>query len=156
MNIIKKWILNRPFIKHALLEAEIKAFPKAHKDILETMKDDLNEKAEILAQEIVAGMLSNVDLSKIVTIDKIKGIVYIGGEAVSEDRLANLKAEAGFLMESDIWALLHETPKELSQRALFLEGDNIESQGKKGRAILYTLSTQKNIVETFKNLKTNK
>ncbi len=84
------------------------------------------------------------------TIDKQKGIIYVGGERIDVARLANLKAEADFFLASDLWTLLYETPKELAQRAMFVNGESLVDM-QKGKSMLYTLSTQKNILETFKS-----
>lgn len=94
-------------------------------------------------------LLSNVDLHKIVTFDKTNRLIYIGGKQVEPGRLASLKAEAESLIQMEIWALLQETPKELAMRSMFIEGDSLENM-KKGRSILYTLSTQKNIIDVLK------
>lgn len=95
-------------------------------------------------------LLSNADLHKIVTLDKAKGIIYIGGEKADNARLSNLKSEAEAILSFELWGLLHNTPKELAQKAMFLEGDDI-TQMRKGRTILYTLSTQNNILELLKS-----
>ncbi len=89
-------------------------------------------------------------MKKVVTIDKAKGMVYVGGERIDENRLANLKSEAEFFLASDLWHLIQETPKELAHKAMFIEGDNID-QMKKGRSMLYTLSSQKNMLDLFKS-----
>ncbi len=91
-----------------------------------------------------------IDPRKIVTIDKPRGIVYIGGTRVDNARLSNLKAEAEFFLASDLWALIYETPKELAQRAMFISGESLVDM-QKGKSMLYTLSTQKNILDTFKS-----
>lgn len=152
MNKIKQYILSLSFVKEALLQAEIKAFPKAQKDVLDTMRDDLDAQAEELSKVKLASLLSVVDMNKIVTIDKVHGIVYIRGQKVEERRLINLKSEAEALSEFDLWHLLSETPKELAHRAMFVAGDSIDDM-KKGRSMLYTLSSQQNIVDMFKSYK---
>ncbi len=112
-----------------------------------TQQDLIEEKAIQLLNEL----LSNVDLTKIVAVDKTRGIVYIGGEKADAGRLANLKAEAEFLLNSELWTLIYETPKELAQRAMFVNGESLDDM-KKGKSILYTLSTQKNILDTLKSV----
>lgn len=146
-----KWILQLTFVQKALAESKrqggIDAFPLAQKDILETMRDDLDKQAEELAKQKINDLFSNVDLHKIITLDK-RGIILVGGEDVDASRLNNLRAEAEFLMQSDIWGLLIETPKELAQRSMFIQGDSIDDL-RKGRSILYTLSAQRNILDTL-------
>ena len=106
------------------------------------------QQIEDKARELLNELLSNVDLNKIVALDKARGIVYIGGQKVTPERLMNLKSEAQFLMQSELWHLIYETPKELAQRAMFVNSESLDDM-KKGKSILYTLSTQKNIVDTF-------
>lgn len=153
---MKKWILNLKFVKDAFnnsLEEQkkewvIEAFKNARDDVKEEMIDTTDKKAEEKALKIVNDMLSPTDLTRIVTLDKGHGIVYIGGERATEGQMQNLKSEAEFLKNSEIWQLLHETPKELAQRAMFIQSESLDDL-KKGKSILYTLSTQKNIVDVF-------
>src|SRR5260221_12524177 len=135
---LKNFVLNLGFVKEALRDAEIAAFPKAQKDILATMRDDLDKQSDELAKGKLNDLPSPTDLRKIVTLDKVRGIIFIGGERAEDARLANLKAESDFLLESDLWSLLYETPKELASRAMFVNGTLEDLQ--KGRSILYTLS----------------
>lgn len=155
--MIKSWILNLSFIKEALKESErqggIKAFPLAQKDVLETMRDDLDAQAEELAKKKVNDLFSNADILSIVTLDKRNGVVFIGGERTDDVRLSNLRSEAEFFVQSELWKLLQETPKRLAEKAMFVDDGKIENQLLKGRAILYTLDAQKNIVDVFHSLK---
>jgi len=151
--MIKQFILNLKFVKDKIAEAEkqggIKSFPLAQKDVLETMNDDIDKKAEELSKKKLNDLLSVVDLRKIVTLDKARGIVYIGGMKADDARLANLKSEAEFILESDLWDLISETPKELAQRSMFVSGETLADMAK-GKSMLHTLSVQKNIIDTFK------
>lgn len=92
-------------------------------------------------------LLSVVDEKLVVSAHK--GVIYIGGEKADSARLANLKAEAQFFQESDLWKIVNETIKELAQRAMFVSGMTLEEL-QKGRSMLYLLDSQKRIVETFK------
>ena len=156
-NFIKRWIVNLSFVQYAITgkyqdgvrDGGIQAFPLAQKDILETMRDDLDKQAEELAKNKLNDLLSNCDLRSIVTITK-QGVIYIGGERPDDGRLANLKAEAEFLFQSDIWKIIQETPKQLAERSMFISGESLDDM-KKGRSILYTLSSQNNIVGIFKS-----
>lgn len=95
-------------------------------------------------------LLSPIDHKRIVTLDSKAGAIYIGGNRADEGRLLNLKQEAEALERFDLWGIIHETPKELAQRAMFVAGDSIEEM-RKGRAMLYTLDTQRRILDTFKS-----
>lgn len=155
---MKNWILNLSFVqdafKHSLSEAKkewvVEAFKNARKDVEEMMVDRTDEKSDEKALKMVNDLLSPVDLTKIVTLDKGRGIVYIGGKRVEEGQMNNLKSEAEFLMNSELWQLMQETPKELAQRAMFVDSENLDGL-KKGRSILYALSTQKNILEVLRS-----
>ncbi len=149
MEALKRYILGLSFVKESLREGNIEAFRLAQKDILETLRDDLDKKSEELAQQKLAKLLSPIDPATIVTFDTRSRIVYIGGEKAEESRLGNLKSEADFLAESDLWKILVETPKKLAEKAMFLEGENLDTM-KKGRSMLYTLATQQKILDTFR------
>lgn len=112
------------------------------------LKNYEDEVAEEKAREMLNALLSPVDLTKIVSLDKARGIVYIGGVRADKGRLTNLKAEAEFLMQSELWKLLSETPRQLAQRQMFVDSESLDDM-KKGKSILYTLSAQQNIVDTF-------
>lgn len=109
----------------------------------------ISDTVDSLVKDKLNDLLSPVDAHKIVTLDKTHGIIFIGGVKAEDGRLSNLKAEAEFFMQSDLWQLIYETPKELASRAMFINGETL-SDLQKGKSMLYTLSTQKNILETFK------
>lgn len=149
---MKNWIL-KTFFKKELAEAKrqgsLDAFHKAVEDLKETNVYNTDEKAKEMSEQKLNELLSPVDLRKIVSLDKQKGIIFIGGEKAEDGRLANLKSEAEFLLNSDLWTLLCETPKELASRAMFVTGETLADM-QKGKSILYMLSTQRNILETLK------
>jgi len=150
---MKNWLLKTFFAKE--LDNIRKHFytevmSAAVKDVEETRVDDTEKKATIIADKKLMEMLSPVDYSKVVYTDKTKGIITINGERVDEGRLSNLHAEAEALTQMDIWSLIYETPKELAHRAMFIDGDSIDTM-KKGRSMLYHLSSQKNIIDLFKS-----
>lgn len=154
---IEVWILKREFVldsfeKYFETRKEAvyrQAFNDARKDLEETNVYATDEKAKELATKQVNDLLSPVDLRKIVTLDKNRGFIFIGGEKADDARLHNLKAEAELLLKTDLWQLLYETPKELASRSMFVNGETLADM-QKGKSILYTLSTQNNIVQTFK------
>lgn len=152
---MKQWLL-KTFFKQELDDMRkhfyTEVMAAAVKDVEETRIDDTEKKANILADKKLMEMLSPVDYAKVVYADKMKGTVTINGDRVDEGRLANLHAEAEALTQMDIWSLIYETPKELAHRAMFIDGDNIDTM-KKGRSMLYHLSSQKNIIDLFKSYK---
>lgn len=147
-----KWLARLPIFKSVYRLGGIDSFPLAQKDILETMVDDLEKKAEFLAKKKLNDLLSPVDLTAIVGLNKQEGAIYIGGIRADDIQLANLKAEADALSEMYLWHLLQETPKELAQISMFVAGESLEDM-KKGRSILYTLSSQRNIIDLLRSYK---
>lgn len=151
--MFKKLILKLPFVQARIKEAEIVGSDRL--GVIKRYEHFKLKEVEDLADEKVSGLLTTVDPKKIVSLDKRGGIVYIGGERADEGRLGNLKAEAEFFLNSDLWHLIYETPKELAQRAMFIDSESLDGL-KKGRSILYTLSTQKNILDVFKSYESKK
>jgi hypothetical protein len=156
METIKNWILQTFFqedldrvLAAASRAGSMDAFKKAHEDIRETMRDDLEKQAEELANQKLAALLSVIDLSQVIAEDKHKGLIFLGGVKADPGILANLKAEAEFLTESTLWKVLNNTIRELAQRAMFVAGDSLDDM-KKGRSILYTLDSQAKIITILK------
>lgn len=150
-----KWVLSWPSIQRVInfreMQGSIDAFEKARKDVEETFVGDVEARAKEIAEQELIKLLSVVDPKFIVKYDKSIRSILIGVERVEDGRLSNLKAEAEFFSQSELWKLIHHTPKELAQRAMFVEGDNVKGQLEKGRTMLYTLSTQQNILDIFKS-----
>lgn len=144
--MIPEWIWRLPFIQ----KERVKIFVAAQKDLEDGMKETIEKRSDELAEQKLFKLLSVVDPQKIVSFSKDARAIYIGGERVEEGRLANLRAEAEAIMGMDIWHLIFETPKELAHRSMFMAGESIDEM-KKGRAVLYTLDTQKRILDTFRS-----
>lgn len=150
MEIIKKlqnWALSWDFVKK---EMYTRVYRDATKDVLETNTEDIEKRAKELSEKLLNDLLSPVDLTQIATVGERDRQLYIGGERADASKVQNLQAEANILLSSDLWKILYETPKELAQREMFVMGDNLDSM-KKGRSILYTLATQKKVIDTIKS-----
>jgi len=106
---------------------------------------------EELAQQKLESLLSVIDTKKIISVDKA-GIVYIGGVQQDKVVLQNLKQEAEMLLVSQLWQILYNTPKALAEKAMFVEGKTMEDLNK-GRSMLFTLDTQRKILETLTQVK---
>lgn len=164
METLKRWVKKLIWhsqwvqfeVKEAIKREEInyatRLFKNAVEDVQAGFEGDVKVEAKLQAEQMLINLLSPVDYRKIVTFDPKNRLIYIGGEKADQTRLKNLKAEADFIIESDLWNLLHETPKELAHKAMFVEGESLDTL-KKGRSMLYTLSAQRNIVELFKAYK---
>lgn len=145
-----KWLSTLPVFKSVYRQGGIDSFHLAHQDIMETMRDDLDKKAEELSKQKLEKLLSVVDEKLIISFSEKLKAVFIGGERADDARLLSLKAEAEYFLASDLWKILSETPKELAQRAMFMAGESIDDM-KKGRTMLYTLDTQDRILKTLKS-----
>ncbi len=141
-----EWLCTLPLLKEIYRQGGIDSFTHAHRDIMTTMEDDIEKMVSDRIMDKMAELLTVIDERHIISFsDKTKS-VYVGGVKADEGQLRNLKAEAEYLLDSSIWKVLHETPKELAQRAMFVAGESIADM-QKGRTILYTLSTQKRILD---------
>ncbi len=153
---MKNWILKTFFAKD-LIEAtragSIDAFAKAHEDIMHTINDETQKLATELAEKKLVALLSVVDPLSIISVDNKTKQLCVGGEPVTPIQAHNLKNEAEFLTDSSLWKILYETPKHLAHEAMFVTGEDVASMTK-GRAILFTLETQKKIVDILKALST--
>ncbi len=143
------WLSKLPLFNKVYRQGGIDSFHLAHKDIWATMKDDVEKMADDRLHDKLVELLTIVDDRFVITFSDRMKAIFIGGERADEVRLKALKAEAEFLLNSEVWKILYESPKELAQRAMFVAGESV-SDMTKGRAILYTLSTQKKILETLK------
>ncbi len=146
-----KWLCTLPFLKEIYRQGGIDSFHLAHKDIRETMRDDLDKQAEILAKKKLEDLLSVVDERKIITFNEREKSVYIGGLRATAEQLTNLKQEAEAITQFDLWNVLNESPKKLAQNAMFIDDGVLPNQLLKGRAILYTLDTQNRILTILKS-----
>ena len=137
-----------PLFKEVYRQGGIDSFHLAHKDIMETMKDDLDKQAKELAEKKVSEMMSIVDWRKVATFSERQGLIYIGGIKCEAPQILALKAEAEQLKASEIWKLLYETPNALAQKTMFETGGDVDAF-LKGRAMIYHLDSQKKIIDLF-------
>lgn len=148
METIKRWLLKTKWVQDYLEkdreEVYRKAFKDARADLNETNVENIEEKAKEITEKRLNEMLSVVDTNQVIS--QKSGFIYLGTNHASDIQLSNLKAEAEFLKNSSIWNIIQETPKELAQRAMFVAGDSLDDM-KKGRSILYTLDSQKKVID---------
>ncbi len=143
-----RWLCTLPVFKEVYRLGGIDAFPLAHRDILETMRDDAVKMAEELTHAKFTEMLSPVDWNHVMSVDTRKGFVFIGKVQADPALLQTLKSEAEMLSTMEIWKLLTESPNALAQQVMFKTGEDVLAFHK-GRSMLYHLDSQKKIVETL-------
>ncbi len=149
MEKLVRFLSKLPLFKAVYRQGGIDSFPLAHRDIMETMRDDLAAQADELAKSKLASLISLVDAARIVTFNDRTKQIYIGGNLADEATIANLQSEAKMVAETNLWKILTETPKELAHRAMFVADGDVETQLLKGRAMLYLIDTQERILNTF-------
>lgn len=143
-----KWLSTLPIFKDVYKQGGIDSFALAHKDIRDTMSDDLDKRATDIMEDKLADMMSPVDWRYVLNSDVKRGIIFIGSERADDKQLLNLKSEAEMLKASNLWNLLHETPNALAQEAMFKTGADTDAF-LKGRSMIYHLDSQKKIIETL-------
>lgn len=107
------------------------------------------ERIDELANKKLVALLTIVDPQSIVSIKKT-GQVDIGGVPATPEVLANLRAEAEFFMESELWKLIHDKVAQEAQRIMFVSGESLEEM-KTGRSMLYLLDMQKTYINIFRS-----
>ncbi len=143
-----KFLSKLPLFKLVYRQGGIDSFALAQKDILETMADDLDKRANELVDDKISLLLSAVDSKRIATFNEKTKQYFIGGELATNEQLAVLKQEADMIKTLSIWPILIETPKELAEQSMFVKGETLADL-QKGRSMLYTIATQQKIVELF-------
>ena len=134
---IKNWIIERDFIQDAITGAYRQGQRIAEEEKVRTE---------------IASLLGSFDEKLILTIDSKAGKAYIGGELVDPGRLNNLKQEAEFIVKTDLWLLINETLKKVTQDVMFNKSENFEDM-RNGKSILYTLSFQNNVIKVLRSYK---
>ncbi len=96
-------------------------------------------------------LLSPFDPRKVISLNKV-GKIYIGNEPADDAQLANLKSEAEVIKSLDIWQLLGASIRALAEKAMFVDGENLDTM-RKGRSMLFTLSSQQKIIDILSTYK---
>lgn len=142
----------RSYIEEAQEQSKITATAeRVSRSTMETLDETIRQKSEEKAREKLEALLSIIDERHIVTFDKNMRAVYIGGVKADEGQLGNLRSEAEMILSTNLWQILHHSPKKLAERAMFVDDGILPNQLLKGRSILYMLDTQARIIETFKS-----
>lgn len=98
----------------------------------------------------LADMLGFADPKDVVSFDKQRGFVFVGKDRVPADRLANLKQEAEFVLNSELWRLLEGTIRHMAYEIMFTKSKTFDDM-LSGKMLLYHLDTQKKLMEAFRS-----
>jgi len=94
------------------------------------------------------GLLCAVRLEDILTMDK-QGNIYLGGEKLDVTVARNLKEEAIFLGESQLWKLLTNTLRDQAQKVMFEQSTSYDDM-RNGKMMLYNINVQEKIIAMLK------
>lgn len=151
--LFKDIVLDWDFVKDALKEREkegtIVAFRDAQKDLLECFNDDVEKRAEELADEKVSKLLGTFDGKKVITYSEKTGQIFLGGERIEKELIPTLNSEATFIKESQLWSILSNTIGDIARKTMFDKSQNFDDM-LKGKMLLYQLSIQNKIIDTFR------
>ncbi len=146
--MIKKLILNLGFVKQATQLASMEGTRFG----IEQAHQNIQANVERLYKEKIASLLGVVNEDIIVTQNKVKGLVFIGGKLADEPRILSLQAEANYYFQSDMWKIINETIKEQAQKVMFEKSETLQDLYN-GKAWLYLLDLQNTILNIFKDYK---
>jgi hypothetical protein len=150
-----KWLCKLPLFKQIYRQGGVDSFPLAHKDIWETMKDDIDRQAEILAKKKLEALLNPVEWDRVIAFNPKTKSIYLGNVVADPVTMSNLQAEVQFLLESELWKILYNTPKAEAEKSMFVKGETLDDM-KKGKTMLFVLDQQKKILELLKGYAQNK
>lgn len=154
MNSIKQWIWNNHFEedKEKLYR---KAFSDASKDLEETNVYNTDEKAKVLAEKMLSDMIGFTDKNKIITYEKTKGLLFIGGEKQLPEQLFNLKQEAEIIYSSQLYGIIYNTIGELARQRIFVTSKDWQDV-LAAKMALYNLDTMKTIIDILRSYEPKK
>lgn len=118
------------------------------------MPKTIEQRVEELANEKLNKLLSIVD-EKLILVITPEGKVKVGGVDATPQLKANLKSEAEFFSESDLWKLINTKISHEAQRIMFVTGISLK-EIEMGRSMLYLLDMQKRIIDVLKTYDPNK
>lgn len=132
-----------------------KAFADARADLDETNVFNVEEKAKELTSKRLGEMLGFVDEKFILTHNKEKGFVFLGGEKLTPEQIMNLKSEAEIILTSTMWKIFYNSIGDIARKAMFEKSETFQDM-LSGKMLLYHLSLQKNILDLFKKYESKK
>lgn len=94
-----------------------------------------------------------VKTEDIITISTKVGAIFLGKDKITDSEFKNLQEEASYLKNTRIWSILTNTLRDQAKKTMFEKSQNWDDM-RFGKAMLYNIGVQENIVEiltkTFK------
>lgn len=112
------------------------------------MKTKIPKDIQAEVDKRLVEMLGFVDYKSVIT--EKNGFIFIGKERIGESKLNNLKAEAEFLVNSDLWKLLNETMRYSAYERMFIKSESLNNL-LTGKMWIYHIDTQQKIIEMFRS-----
>ncbi len=118
---------------------------QAEKQLVERLKTDQSFKNEVLAH-----LFSTVDPDFILRWTKTG--LFIRGEQLGSDQIANLQSEAKLFKSTKLWKILTQTlAQDAMERMFFASKDFNDMMA--GKLLLFAISTQETIINRIESIK---
>lgn len=96
-------------------------------------------------------LLGVIIVENVITVDKKKNMVFVGGKPISSDDIRQLQAEIKALEGFKIWGIMTNSLKHIAQDKIFNKSLNFEDV-MAGKLMLFNLDTQESIAKVVKNI----
>jgi len=101
---------------------------------------------------LLKSLLKTVVVGDIVTLNTKTKEIFIDGNKIDQGEAEAIREEAKYLEKTRIWALIIGSLNDQARERMFEKAVTIDDL-LFGKALLYTLSIQKQIISIFKNIK---
>jgi hypothetical protein len=101
---------------------------------------------------LLKDLLKTMVVGDVVTINAKTNEVFISGRKVEQAEAEAIREEAKFIEKTRIWALMLGTLNDQTRERLYEKAVTIDDM-MFGKAMLYTLNIQNQILSIFKNIK---
>ena len=107
---------------------------------------------KLIGNKLVSYLYCVPDSSKILKYRKSSQILYLNGEQISDIETNSLIQEARFIEKTKLWEIMQNNLVEAARKTMFDKAKTTDDLFF-GKAILYCLDIEKNIIETVKSAK---
>jgi hypothetical protein len=107
---------------------------------------------EVEVNKKLGELLGTSDENNIVTFNKEKGMVFLGGRKMETTEIANFHADAEFILESGLWKAIVNTVGNDARDRIFNRSETFQDV-LNGKMALYNLDLIKKLLTIFKSSK---
>lgn len=101
---------------------------------------------------LLKSLLNTVIVGDVITLNNKTGEVFINGRKVEKGEAEAIREEAKYLEKTRIWALMVGSLNDQARERLYEKAVTVDDM-LFGKAMLYTLNIQSQIIGIFKNIK---